>query len=180
MKPFYPPGRYVCRIIGQGLGQTSKNNVQLVLSFIVLGTPDPNDPNKYVPVQSQLERRFYRVLNDNTMPMALEDLRALGFEGTSFAQLDSKHPKAFSFKDLLIDMNCDHGINQNTGEPREEWAIARSTPLVQEEATPDKVRELDLVFGKQLAGLKQQKPKQEAAPVTAGRGLEVTDEDVPF
>lgn len=186
MKPFYDADRYLVRITNQALGSTSKGNIQLVVSFLVLGKPDPANPENYFPAKQQLERRFYRVINENTIEFVLEDLRALGFSGDSFAQLDPSSPNHFSFKDLELEMYCGHG-RDDKGEVREEWSIARGGgPLVKEAAPGEKVRQLDYAFGARLRSLREKTapmasaprpPKQQ--PVAAGN-LEITDDDVPF
>jgi hypothetical protein len=202
MKPFYEPRKYWVKVTGQGLGQTSKGNIQFVLSFTVLGAVNPDNPDEYLEEKAQLERRYWRVLNERTIDWGTEDLKTLGFAGDSFAQLDPKHPRHWSLKDQMVMMFCNHTTDQN-GELREEWSIARTGPLVQEEAAVDKVRQLDALFaknleylksggktppesgaasGKKQAGARQAGMKNVSAqvPVHAGSGQEITDDDIPF
>ena len=194
MKPFYAPGRYVCRVEKHDIGTTSKGNVQLVVQFRVIGRPNPDDPEQYYHEKTQLERRYYRVLNENTIEWATEDLKALGFRGDSFEQLSPNHPQAWSFEGVELDMFCNHESDQK-GELREVWFIARTGgSLVQEAADVSKIRELDYVFKKQLQSLKggDEPPAKAAAPARSGKGKPaaaaakpaaatvIDDGDVPF
>lgn len=182
MKPVYAEGRYLCKITGQALGETSKGNVQFVMSFQVLGKIDPANPDNYFPEQQQLERKTWRAITEGTIEYFLENLRSLGFTGDSFSQLDPKSPKHQSFKDLEVEMYCTHG-RDDKGQEREEWSIARSGgPLVQQQAPDEKVRQLDYAFGAKLRSLREKKPLASAPrqqPVVAG-GYEPADDDVPF
>lgn len=203
MKPFYEHGgKYVTRVKDSQLTQTSNNNTQWVVSFTVLGTPDPNDDSRYIESKVQMDRYFRRVINQNTIEFAIQDMRAFGFAGDSYAQLDSRHPKAWPLKGMEIEMYCQHERDQN-GEPKEVWSVARESMSL-EQAPADKVRELDYAFGAQLKSLKQQKPAPQAQqtqqqapqqparaqrqqpkvqpkpqPVAAGR-FETSDEDIPL
>lgn len=196
MKSLTPNGNYWVKITGQGLGQTSTGNIQMVLEFQPLGLVNPQNREEYLVDESlqNITRRFYRVLNENTMPFATEELKVMGFKGDSFEQIDPRHPRHWSFKDQLVMMYCQQGTNHK-GEPREEWNIARSSPMVREEAPKDKLRSLDAMFQKNLQYLRGDQPfmpgntgkKQESSPakkksvtVPAGASQEITDDDVPF
>jgi hypothetical protein len=71
-KPFYPVGAHVCRATGQSLGETRNGNVQFVLNFVVLGMPDPKNPDNYLSLAAvkQKPRSWYCVLNENTIGFA--------------------------------------------------------------------------------------------------------------
>src|ERR1017187_4588570 len=96
-KPFYEVGRYACKVVDQGLGKTGTGKPQFALRFQVLGLVDSTDPSKYIPATAQYERTFYRVITEKTMPYFVEDLKALGFHGSSFRELDKQAPGFHDF-----------------------------------------------------------------------------------
>lgn len=184
-KPFYPVGRYACKVISQALGEAGTGNPQFALRFQVMGLVDPADPTRFIPGQQQYERTYYRTITEKTIDYFLEDLKALGFTGSSFKELDPATPNFHDFKGLDIDMWCAHENAQDGGE-REKWSVARQGgELTMNPIDPKKVRDLDNLFGKQLKSLKaaapapqQRAPEQAAAtPVPSYQGV---DEDVPF
>ncbi len=180
---------YWCKATGQALGETNNKNTQLVVSFIVLGKVDPTNPDQYIPIKGMYERRWYRVLNENTIDFATMELKeGFGFAGDSFGQLDPKHPRYWSFKDQNVKMYCKHSLNQKN-EMREEWSVARSGgPLIKEEASDDKIRQLDTLFAKNLEYLKGKgatspdigKKKSASAPSAGTISQEIDDSDIPF
>lgn len=173
--PFYAPGRYVCEMTDQALGKASTGTAQIVWRFRVLETETGDQ------LAAQYERTIYRSVTDKTMPYVLEDLRTLGFNRDSFAEIDPSTPGYQSFKGVQFTAFCTHEEDQRNGGWRERWGIANSGAF---EVTPlekGKVRELDALFGKQLKTLKTgaAPPRQEpvAQPVTSEG---ISDDDVPF
>jgi hypothetical protein len=186
-------GRYWVKVINQGLGKSGTGNTQLVMEVQPLGLVNPDNTEEYIEDESLagVTRRYYRAITDGTMPFFTEELKVLGFKGDSFGQLDPKHPRHWSFKDQMVMMFCQHGMNQRN-EPREEWGIARSSALVKEKQSDDKLRELDVLFAKNLEYLRSDQPvmgnvtpkkdqsKQRPVTVPAGANQEIDDLDVPF
>lgn len=143
-KPFYPVGAHVCRATGQSLGETRNGNVQFVLNFVVLGMPDPKNPDNYLSLAAvkQKPRSWYCVLNENTIGFAREELRSIGFE-QSPGRLDPSDSKAHIFRDKLLDMYC-----TRDDADRERWRPSRpksagSRPAV----SKDRVDKLDQLWG---------------------------------
>lgn len=174
-KMHYQPGRYVCQITGQAMGESSKGNPQFVLRFKVLGRPDPNDPNSYLTDPNQYERPFYRSITEKTIDYFMDDLKALGFHGSSFKDLDPNTPGFHDFKGKEIDMYCNEEIYN--GEPRERWAIATAFELNVKPIEAGKLRQLDNLFGKQLKTIS--KPQSSPRPMPVVTPADV-DDDVPF
>lgn len=190
MRPQHDEGKYVVEIIDQGMGVTTNGNVQFVLKFKVLGKVDPANPNNYFKNEVQSERAMYRVINENTIDFALDELRVLGFEGSSFSQLDPKDSKHVSFVGHQVDMQCQHKADLNN-QPKEEWSVFRGGGvLIRQEASPEQLRQLDYLFSKRLKELRPEKAapapaaKSTAAPARGARPMPVaqgvTDDDVPF
>jgi hypothetical protein len=153
--PFFQPGKYICTVTGQALGETSNHNPQFVLRFKVLGTPDPKDANSYIPTAQQYERTHYRAITEKTIEYFVEDLKTLGFTGASYSELDPSSSRFFDLRGREVEMYCSHEAGQDGGQ-RERWGIARqATPLEVVPLERSKMRQLDNLFGKHLKGLKQ-------------------------
>lgn len=160
--PYYDPGRYWGKITRQALGQSSKGNPQLVITFLVLGRMNPEDPEgELLPCGQNYERSVYRTITDKTIDYVLEDLATLGFNGTSFGQLDPGVANHQSFIGQELALSCNHEPHYETGQPREVWGIARdgSGPVIKP-LEPQAVRKLDALFGK---ALKAHKPAAKPA-----------------
>jgi hypothetical protein len=180
MSVFYAPGKYACQITNQALGETtSTKKPQFVLQFKVLGLVDPANPANYIPATAQYDRTSYRVITDKTIDYFIEDLRAMGFQGTSFKHLDPKSEGFHDFVGLDLDMVCTHDTYE--GKTNEKWNIARSSDFSVEALEPAKVRELDNLFGANLKAMKKTngaKP-QPPQPAIATMDHGLTD-DEPF
>lgn len=180
-KPFYAVGAYVCEAISQALGETSSGNMQFVLRFKVLGTPDPANPENYMALPQQFERTAYMVINANTIEFVMGQLEALGFDRESFRYLDPKTPGFQDFTGVVFDGWCKH--DEYNGETKEKWNVStKNGALEVKPVDAAKVRQLDALFAAQLKkGAKKNgtaTPKPAAAPVPAP--AVAADDDVPF
>lgn len=186
-KPYYEVGRYACKIISQALGEAGTGTPQFSIRFTVQGLVDTSDPTRLIPAQQQYERTHYRAITNKTIPYFVEDLKVLGFAGSSFRQLD---PNNEDFHDLAgrdVDMWCSHE-NGLDGTPREKWGVARKGggDLDIKPLDSKKVRELDNLFGKHLKGMKAADtapvpPKiKEPPPDQHASNMEIDDLDIPF
>lgn len=175
--PFYAPGVYVCQVTDQALSKASTGTPQFVLKVKVLGKPDPKDPGSYIPVDQQYDRTIFRTITDKTIPYLTEDLKALGFTGSSFRYLDPNVEGAQIFTGTILDCYCKHE-NDQRGDLRERWSIARQGggKLDVEALDAAEVRKLDALFGKQL----KQQPATAPKPAPTAAPLDVSDDDVPF
>lgn len=180
--PFYEPGRYACKVTAQALGEAKTGNPQFVLQFMVMGKVDPDDPSKFIPAPAQYERTHYRTITEKTIEYFAEDLKALGFTGASFKDLDPATPNFYDFKGQDVDMFCVHEKNQDGDGLREKWGVARQGGALEvKPLEAKKVRDLDNLYGKHLKGLKAAAPKVAASPVAVmDNGQGITDDDVPF
>ena len=181
--PYYAVGRYVCKVVEQGLGESSTGNPQFVLRFIVLKRVDPADPSRMIPVPAQYKRTYYRSITEKTIQYFTRDLNALGFQSGTFKELDPNTEGFHDFTGQEVDMLCAHKRGLN-GQLREEWSVARAgSSLKVKPLEKKKVRELDNLFGKHLKELKAATDAVPAAGQTApadGLGISDDDDDVPF
>jgi hypothetical protein len=177
--PFYEVGRYACKVIDQALGEAGTGNPQFVLRFQVMGLVDPADPSAFIPARGQYERTHYRTITEKTISYFMDDLKALGFAGSSFRDLDPKSEGFHDFRGQDVDMWCAHEPDQKGGT-REKWGVARQAGALEvKPLEPKKLRDLDNLFGKQLKAIKAE-PKPTPVAVSAGGGSEALDEDTPF
>jgi hypothetical protein len=165
--PYYPEGAYVGEIIKQGFGETSKGNAQFFITCKVIGYPDKQNPNNFLAFPQnvkQYERTVFRVINENTIDFAIEDLQQLGFEGTSFRELDPASPSHQSFVGNQVDLYCKHETYE--GKLNERWQLSRpmSGGLEVKPLAADSLRKLDAMFGKALTDAQKKSGKVPQAP----------------
>lgn len=171
---YYKPGRYACKVAGQAFKQASTGTTQFALQVTVLGAVDPNDPGGYLTGYSQYERTIYRALTDKTIEYFIGDLKTLGVTVSSFKDLDPNTPGFVNLTGTDVDCTCEHEAGLD-GVMREKWAIARAaSDFKAEPLSPQKARELDNLFGKQLKAALKPKPQAQ----TTAMGID--DRDVPF
>jgi hypothetical protein len=185
MAAYFEQGKYKVRIEAQSLGENSKGNPELQLRLKILGYYEKNE---FCEIDAEYPRTVYLVLTDATIGTSdkpgwvLQVLRALNFNGTSFAQLDPEHKDAVSFVGLEVDARCDHETWQ--GKEREKWSILRDgggSTKARKPLEKKSLRALDAKFSKLL---KATRPEPALAGVGAG-DLDPpppgrSDEEIPF
>jgi hypothetical protein len=158
--PYYDVGAYVGEVINQGLGESKTGTPFFYLKVKVLGTPDNEG---YVPAAQQYDRTVYFYLSEKSMENTVENLKALGFNGSSLAQLDPDHAKAVSFIGNQVDLYCQH--EEYNGDWKEKWNLSRV--LAVQTIEPKKLRQLDALFGKSLKAVPATSSPTAAAPKPA-------------
>jgi hypothetical protein len=181
-KPYYEEGFYKVEITDQAMSVAGTGTPQFVLRFKVLARLENGEEE---PVRSY-ERLHFRAITEKTIDYFVEDLRTLGFAGTSFRLLDPQTPGFHDFRGRIVEMYCRHGEDQN-GNPREEWGVARSAGALELRLLPAaKYRELDNLFGRALksagGGANPKPPAAARAPEPRAPAPQpgITDDDVPF
>jgi hypothetical protein len=166
--PFYKPGRYACVFTGhQGFSVTSKGNSQFFCDFRVEFIMEPGG---WVELTNKYVRTYKRVINANTAEWAAEDLRALGFTGDKFMQLDPRYPQALILAGQ-IEMVCNHKPGVDGSGLWEDWGPVRDSGSSTEVELADSkaIKQLDLLFGKALKGEKIT-PAAQPVPAAAAPG----------
>lgn len=168
MAAFYQEGRYKAEIIEQAFSEASTGNVQFVLCIKVFETENGD------PVQEN-SRYVFRTITDKTMPYLLDDLRTLGYNGSTLSQLDPERAEHHSFVGQTHLFFCKHEYDQQ-GQSKERWNLYRGGGSI-EMKPPDgkKLRDLDAVFGRAA----KNKPVKSAPPPPANFG-DPLDSDVPM
>lgn len=178
-KTFYQPGRYLCHVTRQAMGKTSTDKPQFILSFMVDGQVDPNDPDVLREVAHQYERSMFRVITDKTIPYLIDDLDQLGFQGESFAHLDPDNPGCHDFTGLVMNFECTHSTYEGT--TREQWGLVRDGSLTFDPLDDKELRKLDAMFGKALKGrAKPARPAEKAPAIDPDTIPEKTGDEIPF
>jgi hypothetical protein len=131
------------------------------------------------------ERTVFRTITEKTADWVVEDLQRLGYERDKFDMLDPNHSQAHNFKDLEIEIKCDHETYQ--GKTREKWNFAWGGGL---EFTPLETKEigkLNALFGKKLrpSGYKMPdgKASTKGSTKTATKDApshDMSDDGIPF
>jgi hypothetical protein len=147
MSCYYAEGTYVCRIKSQEMSTTKNGNLQLMIAFTVLGTPDPENPENYLKNVGENTRRVWLVFTEKTMEFCLEHLATLGWFGESLSELDPANAGFHSFRDRVADFYCKH--EERNGIPSERWFVGRKPVKA---ARQEKVRELDALLLKHRKG----------------------------
>jgi hypothetical protein len=182
MSTHYNQGPYFCDVTGQQLTKTKNGNPQFEL-----------DMQPYAAIQQDGEplvldangppRTIYMVITEKSGDFVLENLRSIGFAGSSFSQLDAdmSKGKVHSFVGQRIRTFCNHETYE--GVTREKWMVSSGEKRQNEPLDTASVRKLDALFGKQLKnGAKSSAPAAEKAapPPAEDHALVTEDDDIPF
>jgi hypothetical protein len=170
-KVFYAEGGYTCEITKQRFGQSPvKGTKAFVLEFRVLKRVDDPDAS----LQSYL-RKVEFWLTPKTVARVREDLRLLGFTGSTISELDPQSADYFSLTGWEVTMYCRHGQDQD-GNSREEWSPRGSglLPLTNKE----ELEKLDAVLAK--IDREEEQKRNHKTELVAVTELGITDDDVPF
>lgn len=154
MGTFYQPSRYWGKIVDHQMTKAKTGTPQFVITFLVVGRVNPEDPDgDLLGVEQQYERSVYRSITDKTVSYVLEDLQRLGVEIASWSELDMGDANAVALKGRELAFSCQHEPDQSGKQLREKWSIAgdgfQHVPLER-----DDVRKLDALFGKALTKAK--------------------------
>lgn len=181
MAAFYTPGRYRVRIVGQTLAENKKGNPELQLKVQPIGYYEQNEYHEH---DFPYPRTVYLTLTEGTIGTAdkpgwiMELLRFLGFDGSSFGQLDPEAKDAVSFIGQEQDAIC--AVGDYDGKEREKWSIYRGGSGGDAKPMEKKgIKALDSKF-KALLKARDKKAKEPAsAPEPAMAGAPAS-EDIPF
>lgn len=154
-------GRYRAVICDHGLTQTSTGKDQVVITFSLCGMIDATTPGDLRPAPD-CNRSIFKVLTDKSIEYVMQDLRSIGWEGTSFAELDHENSDVANLIGKEIDVLCTHEEYQ--GKTQERWSLAGRGAAAIKAADSATIRRLDTLFAKHL---KAGKAKPAAQPLGA-------------
>ena len=185
MSVYHEQGKYKVLIAGQQLGENKRGNPEVQLVIQPLGYFTRQGLEE---LATDFTRTIYLTLTPQTVGTegkpgwVLETLRYLGFNGTSFAELDPRHPNHINLTGQEVEALCNHNTHQ--GKQREDWSILRprnGAPI--KELEKKGLRALDAKFGKVLkataAKAAAREPTAAEAPAD-GAPAENDNDNIPF
>lgn len=162
---FYEPGRYVVQVVDQGFG-SSKQKLTPYFCLTVRPLARVVSADEHEAVRDQYERYIMLYLTDKTVESVISRLRRLGWNGTSFSQLDPENDEYHSFVGAEVLATCEH--EQMGDKTYERWRLPLSSgPAMQHEPEKGITRKLDARFGKVLKSTARSIKKPEATTVAA-------------
>ena len=176
--PYYAEGDYLFRVTDQGFGET-KNGVPF---FFLRGTPTTLLINGNEEMcEKQFEREITKYLSDKAVEYTIKDLRALGWEGESFKELDPTQPNSLSWVGQSIRVYCEHETNDAGTWERWNLPYVASDKPAKAKSDVKIASKLDALFGKlaKETATKKSKPAARPAVVQSGTGANV-GEEIPF
>lgn len=114
-------GVYKGTILFHGLNCTPKDT--LFIEFKVRLTHKENDEGEFSELETPFTRPLQLYLSEGAKTITVQNLKYLGYEGKSPAQLDPGHPEAHSFKGLEVYLSCQH--TEYKDKPQEKWNLQR-------------------------------------------------------
>lgn len=167
---YYVPGLYECVINGQGFDVSKDKRTPFFwLSFFPARLGDEE-------IEAPYQREVKLYLTDKTAERVVAQLRSLGWDGTSFRDLE---PGGYRFEKTRFSVRCRH--DQNGDNVYENWEL----PLPDGESREHKygvAKKLDTLFEKALktksGGPATGKPTKEAN--ASVEDAVVPDDDIPF
>lgn len=173
MATHYEQGQYMGAVKEQGFGESSNGNPQIIIKiqpYVFIRWENGVETEENLP-DNAWERTVYLTVTENTREFVLEKLRAAGFQGSSFRELN--------LVGKSVRLRCSHETD-NKGKDREVWDLvyqSESKPLQPLDTAA--ARKLDAIFGSSLKDLgkagQSPAPSQPASvPVPDG------DDEVPF
>lgn len=185
-RPYYEPGTYWGRIVHHQLGEAKTGTVQLIITFVVLGRVNPEDPDgDLLSVPSQQERTVYRAITENTIDIVKEDLRLVGCDPDalgSLTDLDERNGIC-NFRGQELAFQCRHEEDPD-GVLWERWSIARERgPLDAKQPDQATIKRLDALFGFGKRNGKRNGGRKPALSPTLERQIaeaQAAPDDVPF
>ena len=193
----YEPGNYLCEIVGQGFGEIPNDNKTpfFFLEVKPLGRINPSNPTGDLFTCEAYLRTANLYLTDKSVESTLARLRSLGWNGTSFKDIEPNG--LHSFAGIEIELVC---TSRTSGDKTYDDFNFPFEGNSSAESDPDVARKMDNMFGKALKSTLPvaKKSNQEAVqqikdamdnppqtattePVTAAAGDGSEDSDsIPF
>jgi hypothetical protein len=172
--PYYSEGKYLFKVVDQGFGESAKKQTPF---FYLRGTPLARIiDGAEDPCERQYERDITLYLSEKAVDGTIDRLRGLGWQGSSFKELDVTG--SVTFVGQVITVFCKHEVND--AGTWEGWGLpfeATSEKPPKPKSDPRIASKLDAMFGKSLKSTAIATPKPAAIPKPAAVRDDV---DVPF
>lgn len=167
---YYEPGRYRCTIVNQGFGNSKQKGTPY---FYLTVKPMERviSSESIEPCVESYERDIILYLTDKTISNVIPKLRALGWEGSDWSELDPMTGDYHSFAHQGVTASCE--IEQVDDKMYEKWNLSGGKGM-DHTREDNVVRTLNAMFGKALKGGNSSKPK--VKPPTKREAIPVTDD----
>ena len=158
---YYAEGLYECIVQNQGFGESREKRTPC---FWLRFVPVKHDSDH---IDQQYEREIKLWLTDNTIDQVVSRLRAMGWTGDTFKELE---PGRHSFEGINIQLRCFH--SEVNGKVYENWEFPPPR-TASSENNSTVAKRVDALFGKAL------RTKKGTAPVDA-QTTTTDQDDCPF
>ena len=176
MSLYYDVGLYLGSVTAQAMSETKNGNPQFVLTFNVIGKLDQSQPDSVIRCNPG-QRSVFMVFTEKTMDFALENLKAIGFNKSSFSFLDPNRQGYHDFIGQQIEFWCAH--KEYEGNLNEKWSISNGGGgLNLKPVEPAAIRKLDALYGAKLKAGAAPEPSKPARRQAASVESEEATEDV--
>lgn len=167
MSAYYEPGDYLCKIVGQGLGESKEKKTPFVFLTVrpVAQYGMTEDGEQEYQVDAQYDRTVNLWLSPKTVERAAQRLVELGWQGTDWNDLAPGG--ACNLEGTEVRLTCLHE-NYND-QAREKWDFPFGGAVQHD---PSVGKKLNALFGKSL-----KKPAKQPIKAAATNG---GDDDLPF
>ena len=138
-----PAGIYKAHVQKVSLGEAKTGNPQITYEFILDSMLQSDGEFAECP---HVPRTIYRVLTENTIDFAVEELRRMGYDRAGFDDLDPDSPNAFDFDGVEITVELKYEMYND--RERERWQFTRKGAGKKLEAAG--VSKLNAMFGAKM------------------------------
>lgn len=136
-------GIYKAHLQKVSLGETKTGKPQIVYEFITESILDSSGEFLDCP---NVTRTLFRVLTENTIDFAVEELRRLGYDREGFDDIDPESPNAFDFEG--IEITVEMKLEEYEDRDRERWQF--TSKRVGKKLEQLGVSKLNAMFGNKL------------------------------
>jgi hypothetical protein len=183
MPEYQDKGRYVGKIIGQGISKSREKQTPCVLiEFQVIA--QCTGPTTEAEVANQYRRTCTIWLTDKTEEYATRDLATLGFKDFyTLDQINVGHPDCINLIGQEAQFYCRHeAARDGSGKIYERWSVAFEPEAPAEYLPVERaeVRRLDALFAKGKKPAARPAADPQPAPAVNAHGVQVDDDDIPF
>lgn len=175
---YYNPGRYWCKVTSQGFNKSKEKGTPFfflaIKPYEIFVTEEECEP-----VDGNYERKIDLYITDKTIENVVGKLRAMGWTGDDFRDLEPANPDGHSFVGKEIVVHCKH--EQVGDKVYDKWELPGTGGGPDIDNDPNVSRTLNAMFGKALKG-NGNAPKKAKPPVkeTVPTDVQMDEDQIPF
>lgn len=173
MSTMYSEGYYTGKIVRWGLGKSKDKGTPLVeFSIQITGK---KESGKVVSCH-QAERQVVHYFTPNTIGFVVRDLTALGYNHSTFDQLDPAHTDAYDFEGKEVELACKHEVYKEQDRERWDFALAGMGGGLVKPIDRKEISKLNAMFGEHLKSKPSNGPVQQTKAKVATAAAKTTEE----